>query len=283
MSAQPSVASDDAPAGAGCRLLRAAVFAAVCVVLSALGHVLAACATVPWWTLLAGFLIVLAVAAPLAGRSRSLTAVVAALAGGQLVLHTLFGLGQRPLAVSPSADDALIRMAAKLVCGAGGNALSPADAHRIVAGAGIDPATAVQATHAGHAGHAAAPAAALGSAGLLPSVPMVLGHLLAALATGWLLRRGDLAMLRLAELSAQGAHDAGEAVAEAALVRALRAALVLVRELLAGLPGAPGARPRPVRTDRDHPAPPVAGALQHTVIRRGPPAHRALASCVLAA
>ncbi|MFI2453606.1 hypothetical protein [Streptomyces sp. NPDC019539] len=281
MSAHPPVAPGDASAAAGPRLLRAAVFAAVCVVLSALGHVLAACAAVPWWTLLAGFLGVFAVVAPFAGRTRSLPAVVAALAGGQLGLHTLFGLGQRRLTVSPSADDALIRMAAKLVCGAGGNALSPADAHRIVAGAGIDPATAAQTAHAGHA--AAVPNAALGSAGALPSLPMVLGHLLAALVTGWLLRRGDLALFRLAELSAQGAQGAGEMVADGALVRALRAAVVLVRELLAGLPSTPDAGPGPVGSRPVDSAPPPAAALQHTVIRRGPPAHRVLADCVLAA
>ncbi|MEV0923794.1 hypothetical protein AB0I99_01435 [Streptomyces spongiicola] len=286
MSAQPPVAPGDAPAATGPRLLRAAVFAAVCVVLSALGHVLAACAPVPWWTLLAGFLTVTAVVAPLAGRSRSLPAVVAALAGGQLALHSLFGLGQRPARVAPGTDDAVVRLAAKLTCGTAGDALGPAEAHRIVAGAGIDPATVVQAARAGHTGHtahiAAVPNGVLESGGLLPSLPMVLGHLLAALVTGWLLRRGDLALLRLAEFSAQGAQGAGEVVAEGALVRALRAAVVLVRELLAGPPAAPGAAPGRAGADDGHSTPPVA-ALQHTVVRRGPPAQRVLAACVLAA
>lgn len=283
MSAQPPVAPGDAPAAAGPRLLRAAVFAAVCVVLSALGHVLAACAPVPWWTLLAGFLTVAAVVAPLAGRSRSLPVVVAALAGGQLALHSLFGLGQRPARVAPGTDDAVVRLAAKLACGVGGDTLGPAEAHRIVAGAGIDPATVAQAARAGHPGHVAAvPHAALESGGLLPSLPMVLGHLLAALVTGWLLRRGDLALLRLAELSAQGAQEAGEMVAEGALVRALRAAVVLVRELLAGLPATPETAPGHVGADAGHSTPPAA-ALLHTVVRRGPPAQRVLAACVLAA
>lgn len=250
------------------------MFAAVCVVLSALGHVLAACATVPWWSLLGGFLIVFAVAAPLAGRTRSLPFTAGALAVGQLALHILFGVAQRQPVVSPSADDALIRTAAKLVCGAGGSSLSVADAHRIIAGAGLDPATAVHAAHAGH--RVVEPG---GSAGLLPGLPMVLGHLLAALATGWLLRRGELALLKLVALSAQGAHGATEVVAEAAPVRALRAALVLVRALLAGLPGAPGTTgPRPVVAGSDDSPPAVAEALQHTVIRRGPPARHALAA-----
>ncbi|MBT2443507.1 hypothetical protein J7E93_26120, partial [Streptomyces sp. ISL-36] len=109
-----------------------------------------------------------------------------------------------------------------------------------------------------------------------PDLPMLLGHLLAALATGWLLRRGDLALGRLVRLSAHGATG----LAEAALVRSLRAALTLVRALLAGLPGVPAAGPRrPPRTATDTPVPAGAEALQHTVIRRGPPA----VDCVLAA
>ncbi|MGW2560558.1 hypothetical protein ACWCXB_15190 [Streptomyces sp. NPDC001514] len=278
MSAHPSVEPSIAHAGAGLRLLRAAVFAAVCVVLSALGHVLAGCATVPWWTLLAGFLIVFAVTSPLAGRERAMPVIATALAGGQLALHTLFGLGQRQLVVAPTADDALIRTAAKLLCGAGGTSLSAADAHRIITRAGIDPASVGHATGAAHAGHqhaaGASASATVEAAGLLPDVPMLLGHLLAAVVTGWLLRRGEVALFRLARLSAHGATE----IAEGALVRSLRAALVLVRALLAGLPGSPGTAPRAVRTTLDTPRPPVAGALQHTVIRRGPPAAYALAA-----
>jgi hypothetical protein len=99
----------------------------------------------------------------------------------------------------------------------------------------------------------------------MPSLPMLLGHVLAALAAGWLLRHGDLALLRLAELSAHG-------VAHVALVRSLRAALALVRALRAGLPGAPEAGPRLPRTDPIAPPAPRTTALRHAVIRRGPPA-----------
>ncbi|MGW0465675.1 hypothetical protein ACWDX6_10420 [Streptomyces sp. NPDC003027] len=265
----------------GPQLLRAAVFAAVCVVLSGLGHALAACAGIALWSVLAGFLGVFASILLFTGRERSLRFVVGALTVGQLGLHTLFGLGQRPLPLgagaSPGpglgaeANDALIRMAAKLVCGAGAASLSPADAGRIITDAGLDPAAAGGHVHAGHLA-----AGAPQSAELLPNPPMVIGHLLAALATGWLLRRGDLALRRLVQLSAQGATG----LAEAALVQSLRAALALVRALLAGLPGVPAGTPRrPVRTAADDPPPPVAEALQHTLIRRGPPA----AACVLAA
>ncbi|MFJ5708930.1 hypothetical protein [Streptomyces sp. NPDC093105] len=252
------------------RLLRAAVFTAVCVVLSALGHALAACAGIAPWTLLAGFLGVFGFTLLLTGRERSLGFVVAALAGGQLGLHLLFGLGRRQqLALDTQADDTLVRMAAKLVCGAGAASLTPGDAAGILDRAGIDPVAAQ--AHAGmHGAAAAAPGA------LLPSLPMVLGHLLAALVAGWLLRRGDLALVRLVELSGQGAAE----LAESTLVRSLRAALRLVRVLLAGLATLAPAGPRGrLRTASDSAPPPVAGALQHTVIRRGPPA----AACVLAA
>ncbi|MFF3754815.1 hypothetical protein ACFYYH_30940 [Streptomyces sp. NPDC002018] len=296
-----------ARAGAAPRLLRAAVFTAVCVVLSATGHVLAACAPVPWWTLLLGFLAVFAVAAPLAGRARSTPSIVLALTAGQLGLHSLFGIGQRHLTVPAVPDDALIRLAAKLVCGAGPASLSAVDAQRIVANAGLNPAgsgmnmgvgagsghgsgagsgagamagvhqhllAAVGATGA-HADPASASVPAPASVdGLLPSLPMVLGHLLAALATGWLLRRGDLALLRLTRLSAHGISE----VTESASLRALRVALALVRALCAGLSGA---RAPEARTPRiSYPALPVPAGetLQHTVIRRGPPAAFALAA-----
>ncbi|MFB9515567.1 hypothetical protein [Streptomyces purpureus] len=271
MSAPSSIAR----AGAGSRLLRAAVFTAVCVVLSALGHVLAACATVPWWTLLLGFAGVFALTAPFAGRERSLPVITTALAVGQLALHAVFGLGQRHLGMNAgqATDDALIRMATKLVCGAGAASLTPADASRIIADSGLDPATATATATGGHE-HLVPAARAAESASLFPSLSMVLGHLLAALATGWLLRRGDLALGRLATLSGQGATE----IAEGALVRALRSALSYLRALLAGLPGTPATGPRPPRPRRDVSPPPLAGALQHTVIRRGPPA-----VCVLAA
>ncbi|MFE2599988.1 hypothetical protein [Streptomyces sp. NPDC057617] len=278
-----------ARAGAAPRLLRAAVFTAVCVVLSATGHVLAACAPVPWWTLLLGFVAVFAVAAPLAGRARSTGSIVVALTAGQLGLHSLFGIGQQHPTVPAGTDDALIRLAAKLVCGAGPASLSAVDAQRIVANAGLNPAgsgaTAGTGSDvmAGAHQHMAGMGVPSGSAsasvhasveGLLPSLPMVLGHLLAALATGWLLRRGDLALVRLAQLSAQGIGE----VTDSAALRALRAALALVRALRAGLPGVPAAAVRAPRTSYLTPPVTPGETLQHSVIRRGPPAVLALAA-----
>jgi hypothetical protein len=119
-----------------------------------------------------------------------------------------------------------------------------------------------------------------GLAALLPSLPMVLAHVLAALVTGWLLRHGDLALARIVRLSADGAQGLGEVretLTDAAALRALRAALTLVRHLLAGLPGTRAPR-RPVPAAHAIPAKPPTVTLQHAVIRRGPPAALALAA-----
>jgi hypothetical protein len=251
------------------------VFAAVCVVLAAAGHAIASCATVPLWTLGAGFLATFLVVAPLAGRERSLPGIAALLAVGQTVLHTLFGLGQSASASgdSLSASDAtLVARAAHLLCGTTAAAISPAQAHQILTDARLLPTSGSTGSMSGMGSMASMhhPADAMStSAGssmsLFPSLSMLLGHVLAAVAAGWLLRRGDQALLRLMELSAHG-------VAEGALVRSLRGALALVRALRAGLPGAPEAGPRPRRSALFAPPAPHTTALQHSVIRRGPPA-----------
>ncbi|MBO0652435.1 hypothetical protein J1792_06410 [Streptomyces triculaminicus] len=256
-----------ARAGADLRLIRAAVFTAVCVLLSAGGHVLASCASVPLWTLGAGFALVLAAVVPLAGRERSLPGITAFLAVGQLALHTLFGLGQRGAGTSGRAvpsEGHLVHFAGQLICDQ--RPMSAAQARRVITDAGLDPSV--------HPMGPAAPAPATGGASaafphaLLPSLPMVLGHLLAALAVGWLLRRGEAALWRLVRLSARSARD----VVDAALVRALGAALVLV-----GLraPASPAVPARRTRADDESPL--RAPELRHSVIRRGPP------RCVLAA
>ncbi|WP_097981858.1 hypothetical protein [Streptomyces sp. f150] len=284
-----------ARAGAGLRLMRAAVFTAVCVVLSAAGHMLAAGTAVPAWTLLAGFLGVLAVAALLAGRERSLPGIVGALAGGQILLHVLFAYGSHGSAPAGTAgttsgDNPLIRFASGLVCGEGPARLNAAEAHRIVSSAGIDPST-LPGGH-GHPGtggasgaaQAAASAGGDGASGIaqvcaavtamLPSLPMFLAHVLVALATGWLLRRGEIALFALARLSAHSA----QALAAGARLRSLRAALALVRALRAGEREQLVAGPRAPRHGDDIPLPTTGDPLQHLVIRRGPPAPYALAA-----
>lgn len=269
------------------------MFTAVCVVLSAAGHTLAAGTAVPAWTLLAGFLGVFAVAALLAGRERSLPGIVGALAGGQILLHVLFAYGShggaRAATGTTGGDNPLIRFASGLVCGEGPARLNAAEAHRIVSSAGIDPST-LSGGHTHLAGGASGAAQAAASAGpdgasgiaqvcaavsaMLPSLPMFLAHVLVALATGWLLRRGEIALFALARLSAHSA----QALAAGARLRSLRAALALVRALRAGERERLMAGPRVPRHSDDVPVPAAGDPLQHLVIRRGPPAPYALAA-----
>ncbi|MFI5813641.1 hypothetical protein ACIA7S_22060 [Streptomyces sp. NPDC051643] len=275
-----------ARSGQELRILRAAVFAAVCVVLAAAGHGIASCTTVPLWTLGAGFLGVFAVAAPLAGRERALPGIAAVLAVGQTALHTLFGLGVSGSMATGSGsmtmtDASLVQRAAHIVCGTAAAAISPAQAQKILADAGLDtgttqsmpmssmPSMPSMPSMSGHHPADAVSSAADSSMGLLPSLPMLLGHVLAAVAAGWVLRHGDMALLRLMRLSAHG-------VAEGALVRSLRAALALVRALRAGLPGTSGAAPRTPRRAPRAARKPRTIALQHSVVRRGPPRSPAL-------
>ncbi|WP_151773665.1 hypothetical protein [Streptomyces abyssomicinicus] len=288
--------------GDSLRYPRAAAFAAVCVVLAGGGHVLASSSSVPsvpaaaasvaaaaahpavppWWTWVAGFVVVLAAALPLAGRSRSLPGIAGLLIACQLVLHTLFVLGPQAVAAAVAhapagagadgtgvSDAALMARASQFVCGA--HLLNAEQARQILVDAGVG----IDLTDFGRAGTVAAgggsPAhghAASADAWLavLPSLPMLLGHALAGLAAGWLLRRGDLALLRLVRLAGQDPADAP------AVLRPLRSALTLARALCAGLPGTPGRLPAvPRAAFGDVPAPPTAPLL-HTVIRRGPPA-----------
>ncbi|MEV0850111.1 hypothetical protein AB0J21_30275 [Streptomyces sp. NPDC049954] len=239
-----------ARAGAGLRLLRAAVFTAVCVALSAAGHGLAADSVVPLWSLGLGFLLVLAVAVPLAGRERGLPGIAALLATGQVGLHVLFGASQQDMAMGQAPDSAAER-AARLVCGAGASSLSPLEAHHILKTAGLDGSGAAPHPHAGMP--------------LLPTAPMLLGHLLAALVAGWLLRRGDQALFRLVRLSAQAVTT----VAAGARLRTLATTLLCVRAFLTALSETPQVPPGSADDDG---VPPRTADLQHTVIRRGPPA-----------
>ncbi|MEE1929944.1 hypothetical protein V1J52_17435 [Streptomyces sp. TRM 70351] len=250
-----------ARASADLRLLRAAVFTAACVALSAAGHVLAAGAGVPWWAVGAAAALVFALAVPLAGRERSLPGVAAGLAVGQSALHALYGSAQWASgAGGRGQDDAgVVAFARSLLCNDAARPLTAEQARQVLDDAGLG---GLAAGHAGHPGpDSGVTEAALG----LASWPMLLAHLTAALAAGWLLRRGDAALWLLVRLSATAA--------DGLLLRALRSALACLRLLCgAAVPHAPGVRPG----TRDEAVPPAPGALRHSVVRRGPPRTRDL-------
>ncbi|KUL31889.1 hypothetical protein [Streptomyces regalis] len=81
-------------AGWGVRTVRAAVFASVCVLLAALGHVLMSGATVPWWTLAPGAVLTGGAGWCLAGRERGLPLVVSVVVVAQGGLHAAFEFAQ---------------------------------------------------------------------------------------------------------------------------------------------------------------------------------------------
>lgn len=289
-----------ARAAADLRLLRAAVFTAVCVGLSAAGHMIASSAAVPLWTVGVAAVLVFAVTAPLAGRERSLPGIAAGLAVGQLALHSLFATGQQGTSMADMAgmtgmagmnplstmsamsagggahggvgglsDAAAITMARHVSCGLGAGHVDIAEARRILGSGGFDIASAAGLTVPGGQGPGGqGPAAGATMAHCVaPSLPMLLVHLLAALAVGWLLRRGEAALWRLVRLSGPAAYE----LAVASVIGAVRGALTLVRALLAVLAVAHDAALRaPVSYGDDKPGPQHL-ALHHSVVRRGPP------------
>ncbi|ARF56476.1 hypothetical protein [Streptomyces gilvosporeus] len=278
-----------ARAAADLRLLRAAVFTAVCVALSATGHMIASFAAVPLWTLGVGCAAVFAVAAPLAGRERSLPGIATALAVGQLALHAVFAMGQHPMRMPGGgartgglrglSDQAAVLLARHVSCGLEAGRVDGAQARRVLGSGGYDTAVAGGLVPpagpggmSGAAAHQMAGGAAMAHC-LVPSLPMVLGHLLAALGAGWLLRRGEAALWRLVRLSAPAARE----IAAQALMGTLRGALALVGALISGLATAhDGPRRAPVSYGDDKPGP-QGLALHHSVVRRGPPAPARLA------
>ncbi|WP_254897876.1 hypothetical protein [Kitasatospora sp. NA04385] len=244
------------------RLLRAVPFALVCTLVAAFGHARAGGAVAPD-VLLLGFLAVCAAAALVGGRERSLAAIAAALGAGQLGLHLLFhflggGLGGgAPMAHAQMAGtgstDPLAVVAGRLLCDdVPGNGLTvvPLDTtpEQVVSAAGLDPQAVV----------AAAMPHPSGWLGL--TTGMLLGHLAAALVAGWWLRRGEAALWRLVRTTALTARG---------WAAPLRTAVALLTALLLGT-GRPAAPRRCGGRAEDWPLP-VAAALRHCVLRRGPP------------
>ncbi|GAA2371692.1 hypothetical protein [Streptomyces carpaticus] len=152
------------------RTLRAAVFAALCVLLAAAGHSHAAGTPLPWWLPPAAWPVTGCAAWFLTGRERGIPVVLGATVTAQAALHVAFSV---VMAWSGPAT------------GAAGDG---------VPGQSLPHALTLALEHAGHAGHtAAAPGTGSG-----PSAGMAAAHLGAALLSGLWLGYGERAVFRAA-------------------------------------------------------------------------------------
>ncbi|MER6254062.1 hypothetical protein ABT224_22170 [Streptomyces sp. NPDC001584] len=225
------------------RATRAAIFAAMCVALGAIGHSSMSGTDIPFFGLLSAFGVTCGFAWLAAGRRRGPVGITAAVLSVQGVLHLVFSgsAAAKPFAAPvpmhghhpvPAADAGA--MAAE--------APDMADVAHMAGTAGMAGATGM-ADMAGMAGHGGA--------------AMIAAHVLAGLLCAAWLARGEAAVFRLARVLATAALHAA---------RPLARALALVRARVAALP-APPVFPAPYERPRR-----LRGALHaHAVVRRGPP------------
>ncbi|MFI8447094.1 hypothetical protein [Streptomyces erythrochromogenes] len=208
------------------------MFAALCVLLAAIGHILMSGTAVPWWALSAGFAAAAGAAWSLAGRERGILAVTGAAVAVQAVLHSAFSLAQS------LAEPALSALPA----------VSATSNPTIAAEAAVHAHHSAQPTamHMAGGGHeaSAVPMEFMSPAGML------IAHLLAAVLCGLWLAHGERALFRVVR----------------AVAARLRAPLRLLLR-----PVAPAHRPCPrVRRPRRTRAPRQL-FLVHAITSRGPP------------
>ncbi|MFG3259977.1 hypothetical protein [Streptomyces sp. NPDC048172] len=252
----------------GVRAGRAAVFAAVCVLLAAVGHVAMSGTALPWWVLCGAFAVTGAVTWPLTGRERGLGAVTVAATLVQTALHTAFSWSQALTVPGARPGDGgppsfAQQWASYLLCGETGTTLSESRSVRLVTRAGLGDRMdgPPPGGHSGHGGHAMADMADMtGTAGTaahhdmsgMSSSGMLAAHLLAALLAGLWLAHGERAVFRVG--------------------RACASLLLAPLRWFAGWPVVPAPAPPPRRTRRAHE---VAGPrpllLVHVITSRGPP------------
>ncbi|QFZ76288.1 hypothetical protein GFH48_26170 [Streptomyces fagopyri] len=224
------------------RTVRAAVFAAVCVLLAALGHVMMSGDEVPPWVLGASAVVIGGTGWALAGRERGLPLIVTAVLVTQAALHTAFSLARTSASATPTTDTP------------GMGSMSAGDMSNGAMSAGTMPmgpepmgSMNMEAMGAmNHMGDAAGGTSSLG---------MLAAHLLAALLCGLWLAHGERAAFRV--------------------LRALASRLAAPLRLFLALP-APVVRPRPApRRHRPARAPRLL-LLVHAITSRGPPAGTAV-------
>ncbi|MGW2832289.1 hypothetical protein [Streptomyces sp. NPDC001286] len=183
-------------AGWCARTSRAAVFAAVCVLLAALAHELMSGGPVPGWALAAGAAATGAAGWCLAGRERGPALIVPVVVGAQTILHSAFSYARS--ATPESGGRATDPMAAMHM--SGGNSAASVGAMDMSGGNSAAPMAAIHMSGPGPMGGMHMDHAVGGS----PSLGMLAAHLLAALLCGLWLAHGERAAFRV--LRAVGAR-----------------------------------------------------------------------------
>ncbi|MFD3762530.1 hypothetical protein [Streptomyces sp. NPDC058622] len=190
------------------RGLRAAMFAALCVLLAVTGHLLMSGMAVPWWAMGAGFAGTAGTAWALAGQERGPLAVSAVAVAVQAVLHTAFSLAQSLVHPSLPTGTSLARQWAEYVtCGNGARtALGGLAAHPLAESAAHAHHTAPHEPASALTAGVAMPGVALpgtalpgGGHGVTAMSPagMLTTHLLAAVLCGLWLAYGERAVFRV--------------------------------------------------------------------------------------
>ncbi|KOU62383.1 hypothetical protein ADK57_24910 [Streptomyces sp. MMG1533] len=218
-------------AGWGSRTVRAAVFAAVCVLLAALGHVMMSGSHVSAWVLAVGFAATVSVGWRLAGRERGLPLIVVVVVAVQTLLHSAFSLAQSasgaPAGGSTASDTGFPHMGSGDVGSAHTGSMH------------MDGMGSMDMSHMGHS-----------AGGGTSEFGMLAAHLLAALLCGLWLAHGERAAFRI--------------------LRAVAGWLAAPLRLLLALPAAPDRprlRGRRLHPDRA----PRLLLLVHAITSRGPP------------
>lgn len=155
------------------RTVRAAVFAAVCVLLAALGHVMMSGQHVPGWALAAGLAVTGAAGWSLAGRERGLPLIVTVVVAAQTALHEAFTFAQSASADTASMDTGPM----------------PTDSMSMSPMGHMDMSGMEHMAHMGHMAHS--------MDGGSSSFGMLAAHLFAALLCGMWLAYGERAAFRI--------------------------------------------------------------------------------------
>ena len=256
------------PLGSPLRLLRAALFAAVCLAVSAAGHWWMSGQGIPPHALVIAGAAVFVLALALTGRERSFSGIAAAVLLSELGLHVYFCSAQGSGSAGTSTGAAAAAAwAAALLCVPGqqpGQLPPGMTVESLLRAAGLNPSLAAHLPTAAFHSVAGMPMSHMSMPGSGGSMAlghglwgMLAAHVLAGLISAWWLRRGEaavFAMLRVLAMTALGC--------------VLRFALLVLA--LAFGSWTPTGPPRRARHDW---VPPRPGryALLDVVVRRGPP------------